>query len=87
MFGSPLVLEGRVAVITGVGRRAGIGYAVGRRLLDLGASVVAHAWTPYDVSAWNTSPTEADAVLEDLKELGDVEQIQPTSRSLAPLPR
>jgi 3-oxoacyl-[acyl-carrier protein] reductase len=76
MFGSPLVLEGRVAVITGVGRRAGIGYAVGRRLLDLGASVVAHAWTPYDVSAWNASPTEADAVLEELKELGDVEQIQ-----------
>lgn len=31
---------------------------------------------PTDVSAWNASPTEADAVLEELKELGDVEQIQ-----------
>jgi len=69
-------LEGRVALITGVGRRAGIGYAVARRLLGLGATVVAHAWTPYDVSAWNASPNEADAVLEELKELGEVEQVQ-----------
>ena len=45
-------------------------------MLDLGASVVAHAWTPYDVSAWNASPTEADAVFEELKELGPVKQIQ-----------
>jgi 3-oxoacyl-[acyl-carrier protein] reductase len=76
VFGSFLTLEGRVALITGVGRRAGIGYAVARRLLDLGASVVAQAWTPYDVSAWNASPTEADAVVEELKELGPVAQIQ-----------
>jgi hypothetical protein len=44
-------------------------------LLDLGASVVAQAWTPYDVSAWNASPTEADAVFDELKELGPVKQI------------
>lgn len=76
MFGSPNALEGRVALVTGVGRRAGIGYAVVRRLLGLGAAVVAQAWTAYDVSAWDASPTEADAVLEELKELGVVEQIQ-----------
>jgi 3-oxoacyl-[acyl-carrier protein] reductase len=76
MFGSPLTLEGRVALVTGVGRRAGIGYGVARRLLGLGAAVTAQAWTAYDVSAWDASPTEADAVLEELKELGEVEQIQ-----------
>jgi 3-oxoacyl-[acyl-carrier protein] reductase len=76
MAGSPLTLKGRVALVTGVGRRAGIGYAVARRLLGLGAAVAAHAWTAYDVSAWRASPIEADAVLEELKELGDVEQIQ-----------
>jgi NAD(P)-dependent dehydrogenase (short-subunit alcohol dehydrogenase family) len=74
--GSPLALEGRVALITGVGRRAGIGYAIARRLLGLGAAVVAQAWTPYDVAAWNADPAEADAVLSELKELGDVEQVQ-----------
>jgi NAD(P)-dependent dehydrogenase (short-subunit alcohol dehydrogenase family) len=74
--GSSPALEGRVALITGVGRRAGIGYAVARRLLDLGAAVVAQAWTPYDVSAWRASPTEAIALLEELKELGEVEQVQ-----------
>ncbi|WP_431938862.1 hypothetical protein [Nocardia grenadensis] len=29
-------LTGRVAVVTGVGRRAGIGYAIARRLADTG---------------------------------------------------
>jgi 3-oxoacyl-[acyl-carrier protein] reductase len=74
--GSSPALEGRVALITGVGRRAGIGYAVARRLLGLGAAVVAQAWTSYDVSAWRASPTEAIALLEELKELGEVEQVQ-----------
>jgi 3-oxoacyl-[acyl-carrier protein] reductase len=76
MSGSSPALEGRVALITGVGRRAGIGYAVARRLLGLGAAVVAQAWTSYDVSAWRASPTEAIALLEELKELGEVEQVQ-----------
>jgi 3-oxoacyl-[acyl-carrier protein] reductase len=34
----------RVAVVTGVGRRAGIGFAIVRRLLDDGYRVVAHSW-------------------------------------------
>jgi 3-oxoacyl-[acyl-carrier protein] reductase len=32
----PLPLRGRTAVVTGVSRRAGIGYAVARRLAALG---------------------------------------------------
>jgi 3-oxoacyl-[acyl-carrier protein] reductase len=69
-------LEGRVALVTGVGRRAGIGYAIARRLLESGASVLAHAWTPYDLESWGEDPGEADAVLAGLRELGPVEQHQ-----------
>ena len=63
-------LSGRAAVVTGVGRRAGIGYAVARRLLADGASVVIQSWTPYDIGAWGADPAELDAVLEGLRETG-----------------
>jgi 3-oxoacyl-[acyl-carrier protein] reductase len=70
-------LSGRVAVITGVGRRVGIGYAIARRLLDSGASVFAHAWTPYDVEGYDVDPDEADFVLSGLRGTGGrVEQYQ-----------
>jgi 3-oxoacyl-[acyl-carrier protein] reductase len=69
-------LEGRVALVTGVGRRAGIGYAIAQRLLDSGASVLAHAWTPYDIESWGEDPAEADAVLGGLRERGPAEQHQ-----------
>jgi 3-oxoacyl-[acyl-carrier protein] reductase len=69
-------LEGRVALVTGAGRRAGIGYAIARRLLESGASVLAHAWTPYDVESWDEEPGEAEAVLAGLRELGPAEQHQ-----------
>jgi hypothetical protein len=35
----PLPLRGRVALVTGVSRRTGIGYAIARRLAALGASL------------------------------------------------
>jgi 3-oxoacyl-[acyl-carrier protein] reductase len=70
---SPPPLAGRVAVITGVGRRAGIGYAIARRLLESGAAVLAQAWTPYDIENWGERPEEAEAVLAELSELGPVE--------------
>jgi len=75
-LGDPRPLEGRVAVVTGVGRRAGIGYAIARRLLESGAAVLTHAWTPYDVASWGAEPGEVDAVSAELKQLGRVEQQQ-----------
>jgi 3-oxoacyl-[acyl-carrier protein] reductase len=73
---APRPLDGRVAVVTGVGRRAGIGHAIARRLLESGARVLAQAWTPYDVTSWGAEPGEVDAVGVELKKLGRVEQQQ-----------
>ena len=44
----PLPLLGRTALITGVSRRDGIGYAIARRLAALGASLFLHHFTPHD---------------------------------------
>jgi 3-oxoacyl-[acyl-carrier protein] reductase len=43
-------LDGRNALVTGVSRRAGIGYAIARRLLEAGASVFIQGWTPHDAA-------------------------------------
>ncbi|SDK88241.1 3-oxoacyl-[acyl-carrier protein] reductase [Actinopolyspora mzabensis] len=40
---------GRTAVVTGVSRRQGIGFAVARRLLSAGMRVCAQGWSPHDV--------------------------------------
>src|SRR6266540_6448365 len=70
-------LSGRAALVTGVGRRVGIGYAISRRLLESGASVFAHAWTPYDVEGYDVDPDEPDFVLSGLRGTGGrVEQYQ-----------
>ncbi len=41
-------LEGRTALVTGVSRRRGIGFAVARRLIRDGASVAIQHWAPHD---------------------------------------
>lgn len=52
-------LAGRVAVVTGVSRRAGIGFAIARELLAAGASVLAQSWTPHDEEQpWGAEPIE-----------------------------
>jgi 3-oxoacyl-[acyl-carrier protein] reductase len=66
-----LPLEGRVAVVTGVSRRAGIGYAVAERLLGLGASVFVQSWTPHDAAMpWGGDPAGIDAVVGSLARPG-----------------
>ena len=50
-------LIGRVALVTGVSRRQGIGWAVARHLRAGGATVVATGWRPHDAEmAWGADP-------------------------------
>jgi 3-oxoacyl-[acyl-carrier protein] reductase len=44
----PLALHGKTALITGVSRRSGIGFAVARRLAELGADVFIQHFSPHD---------------------------------------
>ena len=50
-------VAGRVAIVTGVSRRAGIGFAVAGELLAAGASVLVHSWSPHDAEQpWGADP-------------------------------
>jgi 3-oxoacyl-[acyl-carrier protein] reductase len=53
-------LAGRTALVTGVSRPKGIGYAVALRLAALGASVVVHHFAPHDdEQPWGGADVEA----------------------------
>ncbi|TFV62532.1 SDR family oxidoreductase [Geodermatophilus sp. DF01-2] len=54
------------ALVTGVSRRAGIGSAIARRLIDRGDRVVVHSWVPHDAG----QPWGADDLEAVLAELG-----------------
>jgi 3-oxoacyl-[acyl-carrier protein] reductase len=61
-------LAGRVAIVTGASRRAGIGFAVVERFIREGACVLAHGWAAHDeAQPWGSDPAAPDA----LRELGD----------------
>jgi len=65
----PLPLRGRVAVVTGVSRRAGIGYAIARRLAALGASLFLHHYAPHDrAQPWGADPGGLQAVIGGVTE-------------------
>jgi 3-oxoacyl-[acyl-carrier protein] reductase len=50
MSSASLPLAGKTALVTGVSRRRGIGYAVARTLAGLGASIVIHHFRPHDLT-------------------------------------
>src|SRR2546421_5612367 len=67
-------LTGRAALVTGVSRRNGIGFAIARRLIDLGASVFVQSWTPHDAAQpHGADPAGIDGVLAALGPAGHVE--------------
>ena len=61
-------LAGRVAMVTGVSRRVGIGMAVARRLAGLGADLFVTSWTAHDrEQPWGADPGGIEAVLAELR--------------------
>jgi 3-oxoacyl-[acyl-carrier protein] reductase len=64
-------LRGRVALVTGVGRRRGIGSAVCRALAFRGADIVFSYWRAYDRGApWASDEGEPEALLGELRAAG-----------------
>lgn len=61
-------LSGRAALITGVSRRAGIGYALARRLGDLGADLYLHGWRAHDAQQpWGEDPAGSEDLVDALR--------------------
>ncbi|MBV9792571.1 MAG: SDR family oxidoreductase [Actinobacteria bacterium] len=64
MSTGPLPLAGRNALITGVSRRNGIGFAVAQRLAGLGARLFLHHYRPHDrEQEWGADPGGVAAVV------------------------
>ena len=59
-------LTGKNALVTGVSRRAGIGFAIARRLQEAGAAVFVHGWTPHDVEQEYDEPEGTERVAAEL---------------------
>ncbi|MCP1429333.1 3-oxoacyl-[acyl-carrier protein] reductase [Microbacterium foliorum] len=67
MHAHPLPLAGRTALVTGVSRRRGIGFATARTLTALGASVFLHHYRPHDLDhPWGGD--DLDAVRDGIRE-------------------
>lgn len=65
-------LEKRVVVVTGVSRRAGIGFAMAKRFLRDGAKVLIHSFSPHDAEqSWGADPGGMDAVIGELGGISD----------------
>lgn len=64
-------LSGRVALVTGVSRKNGIGFGIAKRLASLGADLFLHSFAPYDrqfPSIGEIPPP--DAIIEELSDFG-----------------
>ena len=66
-MGAHAELAGRVAVVTGVTRHAGLGAAIARELVDASASVFATHFREYDErQTWGVAPNEPESILAGL---------------------
>ena len=61
-------LSGRAALITGVSRRAGIGFAVARRLGELGADLYLQGWRAHDAGQpWGEDEAGSEELVDALR--------------------
>lgn len=64
-------LAGRVALVTGVSRKAGIGYAIAQRLAQQGAHLFLHGLASYDaVQPWGADYGGMAEIVNDLRAYG-----------------
>jgi 3-oxoacyl-[acyl-carrier protein] reductase len=66
----PDALSGRVALVTGVSRRVGIGFAIASRLAQAGADLFVQSYSPYDSALYGTDPNDVNTILNDLRGYG-----------------
>src|SRR5262249_53371817 len=72
-----LPLSGRVALVTGPTRAAGIGSAIARALARDGASVLVHVFRPYDrAQPWGVSEDEPERLASELSAHADVDCVE-----------
>lgn len=66
MTSAPSILSGRAALVTGVSRHRGIGFAVARRLAGLGTDLLVHSYREHDAARpWGAGcETAEDLVAE-----------------------
>ena len=64
-------LAGKVALVTGVSRKAGIGAAIAQAFAEAGVNVGTTYYRPYDeLMPWGSNPGEADDIVKELKAKG-----------------
>lgn len=64
-------LRGRVALITGVSRRIGIGFGIASRLVACGADLMIQSYAPYDAARpWGADAGGSDSILSELRAYG-----------------
>src|SRR6266568_1388578 len=64
-------LAGRVALITGVSRRKGIGFAIARHLSALGANLFLHSFVAFDAAQpWGADPDGPVSLIGELRRNG-----------------
>jgi 3-oxoacyl-[acyl-carrier protein] reductase len=77
----------RNALVTGVSRRAGIGFAIARRLEEAGAHVFTQGWTPHDTAQpWGADETVTPSIEADFADPAEPNHVITAARdALGPL--